>query len=1331
MNELPPQRPMSPSPKDCEDPFAFGAALKRLRARSGISLRKLQQACAEVHPVSHSTIEHWGKGGVVSAANEPAFLLVLRTLGVTEQIDLDAWLKAARNLRSWRQRPTIAEPYRGLKSYNAAYAEVFHGRAPLVERVLGELDELRAQGGALLLTGASGTGKSSLLNAGVVPALGAGRLEGSAGWPVLSVNSESSEPDPLNDLGNAVASHVKADPAEVIGKLLGGPDAVEALMKRVVAAERATLPAAESSPNTETRIVVIVDQFERAMVSAEDGPGSNETFETFIAVLRAMTSVPAGVVVILSVRLDFLDALMQRDSVRALTRRRPPVFVEPMDKADLARVVEQPARAFKVDPEPGFVELVLGDISARGGRFAHQAGILPLLSHALQMTWQRGGGKKMTMANYLESGGVEGALRSTAEKIYADLSASEQAIARRMFFSLVHVQPSGTATRRRISQDELFDEVDCGEAELDAVLDRFVERRLLIIDEVTVEITHEALMVAWPELRMWLDADRGARLVAQQVTADARAWDQAKRPGSDLYSATRLQAARAWRTNYPADTNELSRAFIDASVKRSQRRTQQVWATLMVLILLAAGAGTLSGIVLYQARDLKQQRSDLKQQRDDAQSRTLASQASILRGKDVSLARQLALTAFRISPTTEARSALIEATALRPAVRMLAPGNGGIMYAVGIHPGGVIAAAAAENTVRLWDVSIPGHPKPRADLPGATCGKIYALAFSPSGNLLVVSCGDGSIHLWDTHDPMAPTALPPMTGLGAKVYSVTFNADGTMMAAAIAEAKVNDVTAGSARLWAVTGTSTRPLGEATRVNDKSPAKSVAFRPGDRQLAVGSDDGTVQIWDIGDPSRPTAPVMAAGATKAIGQLAFSPDGTLLAAGGADNLVHLWSTTDPRNPTPSGPPIGGSSTYINAVAFSPDGTTLAIAGSDSNNGIRLVNLDSRRVTATMPHPSPVTSVKFSPDGDSVISGANDGAARIWPISSPTLEGMDYTVSAARFSPDGNTLALGSADLQLLDVADPQHPRPRGPAVSNPDAFSGTLAFAPNNRLLAEGHGKSGSVQLWNISDPARMTALGQPLKAHSLQVETLAFSPDSTVLATGSRDGAVHLWDVHAPQTPVALSTPGTFGGAVSEVGFGPDGRTLVAAGADKTVRLWDIGNPKAPRLLGAPLAPANHYVYAAVFSPDGTLLAVGLADGTVRLYDITDPTHPKPFGNSLTGPEGYVFSVAFTTDGTALAATAGDGSVWMWNLHGHDAPTLYATLRMGTGAMYPINYQPHKRLLVAGGDQKKGWIWTTDTDTAIALVCATTGDLLTPKEWAKYLPPDRAYDPPCR
>ncbi|HWS34919.1 MAG TPA: AAA family ATPase [Actinoplanes sp.] len=1276
---------------------AFAEALQALNTAAW-SYRYLMDKCrAEGAGVDHRTIGTWFTGSnLPSPKFHDDFRILLGYLGVDDE-QVEQWLTTVRRLRRTRSSGDVV-PYRGLDSYGMRDAAYFFGRTRLLTSVLDNLrDMAEAGGGAMLLVGSSGAGKTSLLEAGVRPAIAQGAvIEGSGTWVLLSVTATSA---PAGRLAESIAGPLGPSSAAVAAGLRADPASVAAHLDRI----------APGRP-----VLIIVDQVEQALIAAGDDAGGE--LATFLAALQAVTSRPAGGLVILGLRADQYGAAQDNVQLQALTRGRQ-VPVTPMDEDELRAVIAEPARKNGVEPEAGFVELVISEVSSRPGRAVHRAALLPQLSHALSKTWLAGNGTSMTVHHYRRAGGLDRAVTDTAEAVFDELSPIQRSIARKLFFHLVLVHPTAVDSRRQALLSELSDEGQ--DAELYEVLYRFAHQGLLTVDAETVEITHESLIVTWPRLRGWLDADRAGRLLAQRVAADAQEWERHDRDQDHLYQGIRLHSAREWADQHPGEVPRPARTFLDAGVRRSRSRTRRLRQVIALLSVLLTAVGALTVAVVAQT-------GAATRQRDEAVSRMIASEITNLRDVDVSLARQLAVAAFRIAPTVEARSALIEATAQRPAVRMRTAG-GGSMYAVGIHPGGRVAAAAAGGTVRFWDITVPGGPRALPDLPDTTCGKFYALAFSADGRLLAAACGDGSVHLWNSRDPLAPTALPTITGLGARVYSVAFSKDSTMMAAAVAEPRVDDTTAGSVRLWSVTGLAPRQLGGPLHVDDDAPAKSVAFNSDHSRLAVGTDDGSVQVWDISEPGSPADPAPADGPTKAIGQLAFSPRGDILAAGGADQQVHLWSTVG--DPVPSGPPIGGAASWINAVAFSPDGSTLAIASSDSEQGVRLLDLASRRTVATMPHPSPVTSVKFGPDGTTVITGANDGTARMWPVAAPTLEGLDYTVSAARFSPDGTTLAIGSADLRLLDVTDPRHPTALGPAITNPDGFSGTAAFAPDSRLLAEGHGRSGTVQLWDVTDRAHPSRAGPLLKAHSQQVETLVFSPDGAMLATGSRDGAVHLWDVRNPRAPARLSTPGTFNGYVNQVAFSPNGHLLVAGSADKTIRLWNVRDPRVPTVVGRPLTPGDHYVFSADFSPDGSLLAVGLADSTVRLYDMTDPDAPSPIGAPLTGPLNYVYSLAFTSDGSTLTATTAAGTVWIWDIRDRRAPVVLAKLTPARGALYPVHYQPGTRLLVAGGDRKKAWLWTVDTGAATKLICETSGDAVTAEEWTTHVP-GRSYTPPC-
>ncbi|TQM81766.1 WD40 repeat protein [Saccharothrix saharensis] len=1298
-----PQNPALPFP-EITTREAFGQALQALNT-TGWTYRDLMDKCrASGAGLDHRTIGTWFTGSnLPSRKLWDDFRILLGHLGVYDE-QAERWIATARKVSKARNSGDVV-PYRGLDSYGTQDAPYFFGRDTLVRSVLSNLRELHETGGgALLVVGSSGAGKTSLLQAGVRPALAAGDIEGSAEWSVLSF---AATPAPLTGLARTLADRSDQSPEDVAADLRANPNRAAYHLDRIHPLTPAPVPRGRG-------VLVIVDQVEQALIADREQPTRELT--GFLTALEAITAGPGGAIVVLGLRADQYGAAQDNLRLQALTRGRQ-VSVTPMDDHELRAVIAEPAVRNGVVPEAGFVELVMREVTARTDRTGHHTVLLPQLSHALRTTWLAGGGSRMTVQDYRDAGGLDRAITDTAESVFTRLNEVQRSIARKLFCRLVLLHPAAADTRRQARLGELSDEGH--DADLYEVLYRFASPGLLTVEAETVEITHESLIFTWKRLRRWLDTDRAGRLLAQRLAEDAAEWEDHGRDPDRLYQGTRLHSAREWVDEHPDESSRPVQAFLQAGVHRSRRRTrrlQQVIGLLTVLLLAVAG---LAGVVVAQERAASRER-------DEAVSRMIASRTVNLRGVDVSLSRQLALAAYRISPTVEARSALIDATALRPAIRMRVDGDTKTMYAVAHHPTAPVVAVGLNDSLLLWSVEDPGHPSPLPPPPSATCARINALAFHPDGDLLVAGCRDQRLLIWDT-TATPPVAVPAPDGLGGNVRSVAFNTDGTLLAAAISETTADQRSRGTIRLWRVTADTLTPLGEALTV-DQAPAKSVAFHPDGHHLAVGTASGAVQIWDIRDPARPTDPVTATGPTKEIGQLAFSSDGHHLAASGADARVHLWDSTDPRNVVAAGDPIDGAESWTNAVAFSPDSTKFAVASSDASVGARVYDTTTRALLATMPHPSAVTSVKFTPDGRDILTGANDGVTRLWPVDAPALPPTSYLVSSTRFSPDSRILAVGSADLRLYDLADPQRPRLLGPAITNTDGFAGALAFSPDSRVLAESHGRSGTVQLHDLTDPAQPKTLGPPLVAHQGQVEHLSFNPAGTVMATGGRDGAVHLWNISRPEAPTRLSTPGTFGGYVHWTAFSHDGTMLVAGSSDRTLRIWDITHPDAPRQLGTP-PPANHYVYSTVFSPDGTILAVSLGDSTVHLYDMTDPTHPARIGTPLTGPIDYAYSVAFTDDGTTLAGAYNDGTIWIWDIRDRTTPLHLATLTLPAKQVFTIQFRPGHTTLAAGGGDKIPRVWTTDIDQAAAQVCRSTGTPITPEEWARYVP-DHDYQPPC-
>lgn len=1014
-----PADPERPDPDGiCTRPD-FGEALTLLRNQAGLSIRDLATGLKEKgHDVrAPSTLGGWFAGTALpTPSSKRLFIGFLRECGIHDSAVIEHWLLVWRRLRLPARRQNGAEPYRGLASFGVHDADWFFGRDRLTDELLDQVRAMHtAGGGVLMVVGSSGSGKSSLLHAGVVPALGKGALPGSETWPTPSLTPTR---HPIDELARRLAAQVGIDASALAKALREDPAGCDTYARQAALADHrgevrgdpAEIDVAELEESDELadgrRLVLIVDQFEQVFTACPD----EDERQLFIAALCAAAAEPNGALVIVGLRADFYDQVLRYPQLLTAVRERQ-ITVGPMSETELREVITQPADKAKIKIEEGLIELLLGEVCRRR---APGAGVLPLLSHALYAICGKDQGRSLTITNYRQVGGIDGAVAASAEKVYAELTAGQQDLTRRMFVSLVHVHSDAADTHRRVPLGELLGDGD----ELDGVLERFIVERLITMDADTVEITHEALMTAWPTFREWLDTDRNGLLLAQQIRIASHAWDRDNREQAALYRGTKLAAARNWAAEHPNELPAIALEFLDTSHRYARRRTRRLYQTITALGMLLVLTVTF-GVVAWE------QRASAVQERDEALSRMMATRANQLRGKDVSLARQLSLVAYRIAPTAEARSSLLDASAVRPAVRMRGGDGIGIMPAAAFHPAGTTLAAAADNTVRLWDIAEPGHPRPLQQLPTTPDTKIYALAFPPNGQLLAAACADATIRIWDIRQPATPVQLPPLTGLGGTVYSVAFSPNGQMLAAASSD--------GTVRLWRVNGAG-QPIavGQPMRV-DGGAAKSVSFHVSNQFLAVGSGDGTVQLWDITDPARPAVTATLTEPTKAIGQVAFSPDGRMLAAGSADFAAYLWNVTDLRAPRPWGPPLAGATSWINAVAFSPDSTSLAVASSDAPRGVRVFDLATTRVTATLPHPATVTAVKFSPDGKTIVTGANDARYRCG--TSPILPVLPHLVrrcplTSNRLRASDSILTVGSWQL----------------AAVMPPSGSGTSAIPP---------------------------------------------------------------------------------------------------------------------------------------------------------------------------------------------------------------------------------------------------------------------------------------------
>jgi WD40 repeat protein len=1139
-------------------------------------------------------------------------------------------------------------PYRGLLPYDQAHEAVFRGR----ERLIAELSGKLAGTGMVMVTGASGAGKTSLLQAGLVPALARGvQVPGSSAWPVISLTVTAR---PLADLAAALAPLDGRDPAAIRQRLAAAPGEAHQLIREL------TRAAGEAA-----RLVLIIDQFEQ--VFAADGPDERRERAAFIDAVCAAATRPAGMRgeaparVVIAVRGDHWDRCAAYGQlVRVMEHDQ--LVVGPMPQAGLRRAIAGPAQASGVRVENALIDAIEADAHAAG-----PGAVLPLLSQALALTWENREGDELTREGYERAGRVAGAVEAGAEGVYGGLPDRQREVTRDLLRRMTAAGQDGRPARRRISLAELRESLPKGQrADASAVLGAFARGRLVMMDADTAELAHDVLLEAWPRLRGWLEEDQSSLILYGQLAEDTARWRQDGQDSARLYRGVQLaaarEAARVWAADpgrypaLPAAETEFLRASSRAGTRG--RRGRRALAGALVLLLIAALAG--AGLAVRSARD------SASRQRTESVSVRLAGQSTGLEAADPVTAALLAGAAWRIAPTAQARYSLLQS--LAQPVRGILAAQAGAVTAVAADPDGrTLAAGYRDGTIRLWDVAThhlistatwKGTPlalaftgggkalevagpaavgtwnlsdraritvQPLADVAGQPPSEVAGgrpVAFTPDGATLATGGDDGNVRLWDVATRQE-TGAPMSSGLRA-VQAVTFSSDGTTLAAASSD--------GTIQLWDV---ATRQEAGTTMTAGPAAAGALAFTPDGKFLAAGDAGGDVRLWAVATHVQQGA-TMATGAP--VRALSFSAGGATLATAEGDGSAELWAfaTHKQTGAALAAPGTGG----VSSLAFSSG--VLAAGGANGTielwDPARFHQASAPVATGRLASAGGRAPAAFSARGGIVAVGSG-GRVRVWDVLTGRAAGpaiaTRHTVTGLAVSPDGKTLAVAADGLQLWSTATGQRIGSRLPAA---DA-AGPVAFSPDGTVVAA-IGTDGLARRWSVA--TRREAGSAVRVGHQ---GALAFSPGGRTFATAGAGGTASLWSIatgHRIGLPMTPGLPEAGAGRAASVAFSPDGRTLATAGADGSTRLWDVATQQE---IGTPMTAGSAPVYALAFSPDGTMLATAGAAGDTRLWDVATQ---QEIGTPMTAGSAPVYGLAFSPDGTTLATTASGATRW-WDV----------------------------------------------------------------------------------
>jgi WD40 repeat protein len=1180
-------------------------------------------------------------------------------------------------------------PYRGLYHFNPNDAELFFGRDSQVE----ELVKATAKRNFIPILGASGSGKSSLVFAGLVP-----ELQKQGNW-LFTHFSLGSNPDPFYALAQALVPFYRSEQdstdeiiqAEKLAKflndgLLEDPQRITKVFTRI------------QRKHPQHKLLLIADQFEQLYTSGKDEAKRNRFLDCLLSIIQSPTNNSLSTVLVTTMRADFLDdALSYRPFADAL--QNTDIKLGPMNRKEREQVIKEPALKRGVTFQEGLVNRILDDVD-------NEPGHLPLLEFALMLLWEKRTERRkqqteqqLIHADYEAIGKVKGALAKYANNIYENFKKTQQKKVQKIFAKLVHFTQFTKDRADSIYVSKVAKKTDFSEEDWHLV-EVLADKRLVVTNrnadgEDTVEIIHEALIHEWTLLREWIKNDSIFLTWRDQLRRDMDRWRSEDKDEGRLLRGKPLDIAEEWLQTREADL-EAEQEYIKVSLGRRDRDKEKekrdqaekilfqrrfIWALsggFAIALIAAVAAAWQWRHSEGQRRTAEVERSSLSALQKVENAPIAALVLAMESGKDLKdLVKDRLIEEYPTVSPLFALQTILDNIHLENQFYTKQQGVNSVIFDKHKQQ---IVTAGEDGTVRVFDFygEKLKNEKLKDEKPKefkAHKGGVSSVRFLDKDKKTLVTGGkDGTAKLWDLS---SPTQWPkpgkkfqhcnPHDQKKCGVNNVrTPNHNPKIIATSGDD--------GTLRLWNLQG---NQLSKVQAHQDS--IESINFSPDDKLIATAGKDGVARLWQLNGNQINKKPVAEfKGHQGSVNSIFFSPNGTKIATAGDDGTVRVWNL--------HGKELGKIIAHIGnakAVRFSPtDDKLLATAGTDGT--VRLWSLNSDFSIEYTPlaefkgHQGRIESIRFSEDGKTIISsGADDGTVKIWTVAQKQFrqifkEGHQDSVNSVRFSPDGNYIATAGDDNKVILW---QRNGEISQRFSHPKKVK-SVRFSPTKgkKLLATA-GEDGKVRLWDFDGNKK-----KEFDARHGIIESVNFSNDGKFLATAGDDMRVKLWRLNG-DLEHTLEHTFVHDSKVKSVRFSPRDNLLATVGEGGTAWLWNIQNQWKVKLDGH-----TDTVYGVSFSEDGKEVFTAGDDGFIRRWDLNGKPLPPEVKAYQTSVRNISFS--FRKDRNLLATVGAGGTVKVWTSSGKQV----AEFEGHQGIVKSAAFSDDGKWLATAGDDCTAIVW---------------------------------------